>query len=124
MMKLILRCKVNPLGSSIQVLCTLFNDNSHFQAYTLIQYLYTVRIRLNLTFYLDLPRNVHLLNVHLTDKHFFYQKENRKHSKNVAKRGSSYPTRRKNMKMKVLFICHGRTLESLINQGITGQSGA
>lgn len=26
--------------------------------------------------------------------------------------------------IKVLFICHGRTVESLINQGITGQSGA
>ena len=26
--------------------------------------------------------------------------------------------------IKVLFVCHGRTVESPINQGISGQNGA
>ena len=33
-------------------------------------------------------------------------------------------TRRNKTMIKVLFVCHGRTMKSFINQGIMGQNGA
>lgn len=45
-----------PSGFIVTKLCPLFNDNPHFQAYTLTRYSYTVRIRLSVTLSLILPR--------------------------------------------------------------------
>ena len=44
-----------------------------------------------------------------------------KPTQNSALQGIS---EQENFMIKVLFICHGRTVESIINQEITGQNGA
>lgn len=48
--------EVNPLGSSLQSCVHFLTITPQFQAYTLTQYPYTVRIRLTVTLCFILPR--------------------------------------------------------------------